>query len=185
MKINDSIPEEFRENDAYMNILERTSVRRYADRSVSDDMVTAILHAGMSAPSGVNRQPWEFVAVSDRELLQRLAGALPYAKMTAGAPVAIVVCANKKRFLDGKDSTLWEQDLSAASENILLAAHALGLGAVWTCLYPHDDRIAPVREILDISDDIIPFSLIPVGYPVAEHAPMDKWHHERVHINKY
>lgn len=185
MEINESISGEIRNNAAYMNILERTSVRRYADKPVSADLVSAILRAAMSAPSGVNRQPWEFIAVTDRELLRQLADALPYAKMAADAPLAIVVCANKERFLEGADSTLWEQDLSAASENILLAAHALGLGAVWTCLYPHDDRIAPVRKILNVPDSLIPFNLIPVGYPLTIHAPMDKWHPERVHINGF
>ncbi len=185
MKIDNTIAPEFKENFAYMNILERTSVRRYTDKPVSDSRVSAILHAAMSAPSGVNRQPWEFVVIDDSQTLERLAAALPYAKMVAKAPVAIVVCANKARFLDGADSTLWEQDLSAASENILLAAHALGLGGVWTCIYPHDERIAPVREILGLPEDIIPFNLIPVGYPVTDHAPMDKWHPDRIHLNKY
>ncbi len=185
MKIYDTVPAEARNNAAYMNILERTSVRRYADKPVSDEKVTAILHAAMSAPSGVNKQPWEFVVVSDKELLQQLADALPYAKMAASAPLAIVVCGNRNRFLEGEDSTLWEQDLSAASENILLSAHALGLGGVWTCLYPHDERIDPVRKILNIPDELIPFNLIPVGYPLADHAPMDKWKPERVHLNRF
>ncbi|MDE6288730.1 MAG: nitroreductase family protein, partial [Muribaculaceae bacterium] len=83
------------------------------------------------------------------------------------------------------DSTLWEQDLSAASENILLAAHALGLGGVWTCIYPHPERISPVKEILNLPDNIVPFNLIPLGYPVADHAPMNKWHPDRIHINKF
>ena len=144
MEIYNSIPELFRANEAYMNIIDRVSVRRYTDRTLSDDQVSAILHAAMSAPSGVNRQPWEFIVIDDRKLLDQLADALPYAKMAAQAPAAIVVCGNKERFLEGVDDNLWEQDLSAASENILLAAHAIGLGGVWTCLYPHEERIAPV-----------------------------------------
>ena len=133
----------------------------------------------MSAPSGVNKQPWEFIVVDDCELLSQLADALPYAKMTADAPVAIVVCGNRERFLDGVDDVLWEQDLSAASENILLASHAIGLGGVWTCIYPHEERISPVKSILNLPDNLIPFNLIPIGYPAKEHAPMDKWHSER------
>jgi nitroreductase family protein len=153
MEIYNSIPELFRANEAYMNIIDRVSVRRYTDRTLSDEQVSAILHAAMSAPSGVNRQPWEFIVIDDRKLLDQLADALPYAKMAAQAPVAIVVCGNKERFLEGVDDNLWEQDLSAASENILLAAHAIGLGGVWTCLYPHEERIAPVRSILNIPDN--------------------------------
>lgn len=183
-KIN-AIPKEYENNDAYMNIINRVSVRKYADRPVSAQQVSAILHAAMSAPSGVNRQPWEFIVIDDKHLLTELADALPYAKMTASAPVAIVVCGNTERFLDGDDNTLWQQDLSAASENILLAAHALGLGGVWTCIYPHKDRIEPVRSILNIPDNLIPFNLIPVGYPEKEHDPMQKWNPKRVHQNRF
>lgn len=182
MEITNTIPGRFKSNEAYMNILSRVSVRRYTDVPVTDEEITAILHAAMSAPSAVNRQPWEFFVVDDPELLKRLADALPYAKMAAQAPMAIVVCGSRERFLEGVDDVLWEQDLSAASENILLAAHAIGLGGVWTCLYPHEERIAPVRAILNIPDRMIPFNLIPVGHPEHDHAPMDKWHPDRIHL---
>ena len=184
MEIMNTIPKEYEGNDAYMNIIRRVSVRRYSDKPISSGQVSAILYAAMSAPSGVNKQPWEFIVVNDHELLSRLADALPYAKMTAHAPVAIVVCGNKDRFLDGVDDALWEQDLSAASENILLAAHAIGLGGVWTCIYPHEERMAPVRSILNLPDNIVPFNLIPIGHPLADHTPMDKWHPDRVHQNR-
>ncbi|MDE6498798.1 MAG: nitroreductase family protein [Muribaculaceae bacterium] len=172
-------------NPAYGNIIGRTSVRRYTDQPVDTTLVEALCVAAMSAPSGVNKQPWELIVVDDRRLLAELAAELPYAKMTAQAPLAIVVCGNRERFLDGDDASLWEQDLSAASENILLAAHAVGLGAVWTCLYPHADRIEAVRRTLDIPDSVVPFNLIPVGHPAAAHEPMDKWHPERVHRNGF
>ncbi len=170
-------------NPTFANIMTRHSVRRYLDMPVTDEQVTALLHAGMAAPSGCNKQPWEFIVVNDEELLSKLADALPYAKMTAKAPLAIIVCGNMERFIEGPDENLWEQDCSAASENILLAANALGLGAVWTCLYPHDDRIESVKHILNIPDNLVPFNLIPVGYPAQNHDSMDKWHLERVHIN--
>lgn len=170
-------------NPAYRNIVERTSVRRYNDEPVSDEIKEAICYAAMCAPSGVNRQPWELIVVDDKDLLTQLAQSLPYAKMAASAPMAIVVCGNRNRFLDGDDSTLWEQDLSAASENILLAAHALGLGGVWTCLYPHSDREEAARKVLNIPDHLIPFNLIPIGHPLADHKPMDKWHPDRIHHN--
>lgn len=178
------IPEVISNNPAYQNILTRVSVRRFTDEAVSYEQLTAILHAAMAAPSGVNKQPWEFIVVDDRELLKSLAGVLPYAKMTANAAVAIIVCANKERILAGVDDNLWEQDCSAASENILLAAHAIGLGGVWTCLYPHQERIDPVKKILNIGENLIPFNLIPIGHPASDYAPMDKWHPERVHFNR-
>lgn len=146
--------------------------------------MNAILHAAMSAPSGVNKQPWEFIVVDDSVLLNQLAEALPYAKMAANAPMAIVICGNKERTLPGVDDNLWEQDCSAASENILLAAHALGLGGVWTCLYPHTDRMDATREILNIGENLIPFNLIPIGHPEKDHEPMDKWHPDRIHFNR-
>lgn len=182
---NSKIYEEAKGNDAYKNIIERTSVRLYKEKSVSDELVELILYAAMSAPSGVNKQPWEFIVVNDRKLLTELSDSLPYAKMASKAPLAIIVCGNKERFLDGDDSTLWEQDLSAASENILLAANSLGLGAVWTCLYPHSDREEAVRKVLSIPDNLIPFNLIPIGYPDHSHQPMDKWHPERIHYNEF
>ncbi len=172
-------------NPVIENILTRRSVRRFTDAPVSDADRELILRAAMSAPSGVNRQPWEFVVIDDKEVLTKLADSLPYAKMVADAPMAIVVCGNSDRFLEGDDATLWVQDLSAVSENILLAAHALGLGGVWTCVYPHEDRMAPVSSILSLPDSVLPFSLIPVGHPADSHKPMDKWHPDRIHLNRY
>ena len=173
------------DNAAYQNILTRTSIRNFTDQDVSDDLKSALLHAGMAAPSGVNKQPWEFILIDDPEILKQLAESLPYAKMTSQAPMAIAVCGNSDRFLEGDDSTLWVQDLSAASENILLAAHAFGLGAVWTCLYPHSDRMQAATRILNLPDNIIPFNLLPVGYPAKVHASIDKWHPDRVHYNRF
>lgn len=184
IEITNTVPKEYEDNEAYMNIIRRVSVRRYSDKPVSSEQISAILHAAMSAPTGVNKQSWEFVVVDDPELLKQLADALPYAKMAAQAPVAIVVCGNKDRFLEGVDDVLWVQDLSAASENTLLAAHAIGLGGVWTCIYPHEERMAPVKSILHLPDNMVPFNLIPIGHPLTDHAPMDKWHPDRVHQNR-
>lgn len=173
------------ENPAYSNIMTRTSIRNYTVEKVDEELQMALLHAGMAAPSGVNKQPWEFILINSPEVLSQLAKALPYAKMTALAPMAIAVCGNSDRFLEDEDATLWVQDVAAASENILLAAHAFGLGAVWTCLYPHADRMEAASRILSLPEKIVPFSLIPVGYPAREHAPIDKWDPERVHLNRY
>lgn len=185
MKVMENIDNLEIENVAYQNIMTRTSIRNFTDQAVPDDIKLALLHAGMAAPSGVNKQPWEFIFIDDHEILKLLAEELPYAKMTVQAPMAIVVCGNSERFLDGDDSTLWIQDLSAASENILLAAHAFDLGAVWTCLYPHSDRMEAASRILHLPDGIIPFNLIPVGYPAKTHMPIKKWHQDRVHLNKF
>lgn len=182
MDVLNEIPEAYLSNMAYMNIINRTSVRQFKDMPLTSDQVSAILHAAVCAPSGVNKQPWEVVVVENINLREQLAKALPYAKMASEAPVVILMCGNKDRFLKGEDSVLWEQDLSAASENLLLAANAIGLGGVWTCLYPHADRMDAVRKILNLEDNLVPFNLIPVGYPREKREPMDKWHPERIHI---
>lgn len=158
------------------NILTRTSDRSFdPSKEIDTADIEAILRAAMAAPSGVNRQPWHFVVVTNRDLLNQLAAALPYCHMAREAGAAIVVCGVKSRFLEGDDSELWTQDLSAASENILLAAHALGLGSVWTALYPHNDRVSSARDILQISSDLVPFNVIPIGYVKKSHSPMEKW----------
>ncbi len=167
------------------NILTRTSDRMFdPSKEVGPEDLQTILQAAMAAPTAVNRQPWQFVVVTNRDLLNQMAEALPYCHMANQATAAIVVCGDKARFLEGDDDELWVQDVSAASENILLASHALGLGSVWTCLYPHPDREEATRRVLDIPDDLIPFNLIPIGFPLTDHRPMDKWHPERVHHNK-
>lgn len=183
MEMNDEIKAMAAKNPAFENIITRTSIRNFTEQPVSNELKSAILHAGMAAPSGVNKQPWEFILIDDPAILKQLADSLPYAKMVAQAPMAIAVCGNSERFLEGDDSTLWVQDVSAASENILLTAHAFGLGAVWTCLYPHEDRMAAAIKIMNIPNGIIPFSLIPVGYPAKNHAPIEKWHSDRIHHN--
>ena len=135
-------------SDVLENIATRTSIRAYTSEPVDDGTVTALLKAGMAAPTAMNTQPWFFYVVRDRELMKSLAEVLPYAKMAADAAVLIVPCGDRERFLTGEGMTYWVQDVSAATENILLAAHAMGLGAVWTGVYPVRDRIADVSRIL-------------------------------------
>lgn len=158
------------------NIMSRTSDRMFdSSREVGPDQIETLLRAGMAAPSGVNKQPWQFVVVTNNALRQQLASALPYCKFANEAPLSIVVCGDKTRFLEGDDNELWVQDLSAASENILLAAHALGLGSVWTALYPHADRMGSVMEILQLPENFVPFNVIPIGYVKIAHTPLNKW----------
>ncbi len=158
------------------NILTRTSDRMFdPSKEVGPEDLQTILQAAMAAPTAVNRQPWQFVVVTNRDLLNQMAEALPYCHMANQATAAIVVCGDKARFLEGDDDELWVQDVSAASENILLASHALGLGSVWTCLYPHTDRMGSVSEILQLPEDFVPFNVIPIGYVSQAHTPINKW----------
>ena len=163
-------------------IMTRTSIRAYRDCPVGADTVELLLRAAMAAPSAVNRQPWAFVVVDDRELLRELSGALPFAKMAAHAPLAVVVCGDLSRN-PGASGDWWVMDASAASENLLLAAHALGLGAVWTGVYPRDERVEAVRRVLGLPADVVPLNLIPVGYPADNPAPKQKWNPANVRYN--
>jgi nitroreductase len=171
-------------NEALEVIYTRRSVRSFTGEAVSRDDLMAILRAGMSAPSAVNVQPWAFIVVTRRETLDELCAKLPYAKMLDKAGAAIVVCGipNKDR-LYSKD--YWVMDCSAASENILLSAHALGLGAVWTAVYVDRERISNVRKILNIPEDIIPLNVIPIGVPKDKGHVTDKFKEENIHWERW
>ena len=172
-------------NAALENIATRTSVRSFLHKPVDAAQIEQLLRAGMAAPSAVNRQPWHFVVVTDREQLKELAKANPYAGMAAKAPLAIVVCGDLTKALDGEARMFWVQDCSAATENILLAANAMGLGAVWTGTYPSEERCKAVSRILKLPDHIIPLCTIVIGYPDKENTPKDKWKPENVSYNTY
>ena len=156
------------------NISERKSVRKYLSKSVEEDKIDAMLKAGMAAPSGMDRRPWEFVVVTDRVALDSMAAKLPYAKMLTSVPLAIVVCG------DTTLSSYWYLDCSAATQNILLAAEALGLGAVWTAAYPYEDRIDVVRQNTGLPENIVPLCVIPIGYPDGPQKAKDKFDSKRV-----
>lgn len=165
-------------------IMTRTSIRSYQDRPVGADTVELLLRAAMAAPSAMNRQPWVFVVVDDKMLLQQFADSLPYAKMVATAPLAIVVCGDLNKIPNSSDIQ-WSQDASAASENLLLAAHAMGLGAVWTGVYPRIERVKAVQNILNLPDNIIPLNVIPIGYPAENPTPKQKWDPSKVYHNSW
>lgn len=167
------------------NIMTRTSIRAFTDQPVEDEKIELILRAGMAAPTAVNKQPWAFVVVKDRAQLERLRQAHPHAQMLATAQAAIVVCGDMSKALDGELWGYWIQDTSAATENILLAAHALGLGAVWTGVYPNPAIFPQVVEALDLPSHIIPLNVIPIGYPAQSPAPKDKWKPENIHYDRW
>ena len=157
---------------AINNIMTRTSIRQYTNEPVSKADIETMLRAGMAAPTAVNKQPWHFVAVTDKDKLAELAGRRGMIKQ---AGVAIVVCGNLDKALQGKAQEYWIQDCSAATENILLAANALGLGAVWTGCYPMEDRVAEVSKALKL----------PIGHPAEKPTPKDKWKPENVSYNEF
>ena len=164
------------------NIFSRKSVRSYTEQPASPQTVEVLLKAAMAAPSGMNAQPWRFVVVREQAIKDKLA--IGFNKMIAKAPVAIVICGITTNKL-GVHNPNWTADCAAATENLLLAAEALGLGAVWTACYPYDDRMNPTIEVLGLPDNVKPYCIVPVGYPAGHEKPKDKWKPENVHYDKW
>jgi nitroreductase len=168
--------------DAIEALLTRRSIRKYAPNPVSDTVVKQLLQAAMSAPSAGNEQPWQFIVITERNIMEEIARFHPYAAMLREAPLAILVCGD----LDLQQfKGNWVLDCSAATQNLLLAAHALGLGAVWVGVYPETERMEDLKKLLHLPQQIIPLSLVPVGYPAESPPPEDRYDTTRVRYNRW
>lgn len=169
---------------AIENIMTRTSIRKYTDQSVEQEKIDIMLKAAMAAPTAVNLQPWHFIVIDDKELIVQLSSQQP-----TNAPLLIAVCGDtdKTTMPDGKGKLpdFWIQDVSAATENLLLAAHAQGLGAVWTGVYPIPERTAEVARVLQCPKNIIPLAVVRVGYPAESPAPKNKFREDNISYNKF
>ncbi len=169
---------------AIENIMTRTSIRKYKDQPVEQEKIDIMLKAAMAAPTAVNLQPWHFIVIDDKNTLKLLSGQQPN-----NAPLMIAVCGdtNKTTMPDGKGKLpdFWVQDVSAATENLLLAAHAQGLGAVWTGVYPVMERVAEVANVLNCPENIIPLAVVRIGYPDESPKPKDKFKQENISYNKF
>jgi len=168
--------------DAYEALLTRRSIRHYTQQRVSDELIKQLLVAAMSAPSAGNQQPWHFVVLTERDGLDALAGALPFGKMLRSAPLGVVVCAETARV---PHPDYWVQDCSAATENLLLAAHALGLGGVWIGVYPVEERVAALRKLLGLPPHVVPLSAVAIGYPMQPGGTADRYQEARVHRGRW
>ncbi len=166
-------------------ILTRTSVRDYQDKLVEDEKIEQILRAAMAAPTAGNKQPWRFIVIKDKTTLKAISENFHTIKMAEKAPLAIVVCGDMNATFPGDGVDYWVEDASAATENLLLAAHSLGLGAVWCGIYPMKERVALLKEMLEIPDDIIPLNVVPIGYPAETPTPKDKWNPEEIHYETW
>jgi nitroreductase len=167
--------------DVFTIIHQRKSVRQYLEHPIPAEKIETMLRAAMAAPTARNIQPWQFYVITNREVLDQLAEELPFAKMLAQAPMAIVVAGDTKKGNPNEEQVHnWTLDCAAATQNLLLAAEALGLGAVWTGVYPYKARIEAVSNALELPSYIIPLNIIPIGYPLLEDLPKDKWDPEKV-----
>ena len=171
-------------NAAIENIMTRTSIRQYKDQPVEQEKVDILLKAAMAAPTAVNLQPWHFIVITDKPTIDLLSGRQP-----TNAPLLIAVCGDtdKTTMPDGKTKLpdFWVEDVSAATENLLLAAHALGLGAVWTGVYPAMERVAEVANVLNCPQNIVPMAVVRIGYPDEAPEPKDKFKEENISYNKF
>lgn len=166
------------------NIMTRTSIRQFTDQPIAKDTLDQIVKAGMAAPSAVNAQPWAFIVVTEKEVLDSLNNVHPYSNLKT-ATAAIIVCGDMSKAMEGEGREYWVQDCSAATENILLAAHAYGLGAVWCGVYPVEERVNDVKAVLGIPEGIIPLNIITMGYPAENPEPKDKYKPENIHFQKW
>jgi len=168
--------------DAMEALMTRRSIRSYTDEPVDDETIERLLRAAMAAPSAGNQQPWHFVVVRDRETMVKITEVHPYAAMLSHAPVCIAVVADTSL---ERHKGYWVQDTSAATQNLLLAAHSLGLGAVWLGVHPVADRKAGIKEILGLPDGVECLSLVSIGHPAEQPGPADRYLPERVHTGSW
>ena len=168
--------------DALDAIARRRSIRKYTSHPVDGNVIEKLLRAAMSAPSAGNQQPWQFVVITDRSALDAIPSFHPHAAMLKHAPAALLVCGDLER---EKHKGYWVQDCAAATQNLLLAATASGLGAVWTGVYPREDRVAGMRKLLGIPDQIVPFALVPIGHPDESPPAADRFDPSRIHHGKW
>lgn len=169
-------------NETVENILSRTSVRSFTDREVSVETIETLLKAAMAAPSAMNKQPWHFFVIKDKDVRLSIADVLEYGKQALrSAGCAVIVAGDRTRFFEDAESVdYWVEDCSAAAENLLLAAHACGLGAVWCGVHPIKERERQLRLATQIDNRYVPMCIIPIGYPDTHHEPIDKWDPDKV-----
>ena len=168
--------------DALEVILTRKSVRQFDEREIEEEKINTLLKAAMASPSGVNKQPWKFVVVKTKENKQKVIDNMPFGKYNS--PIIIIPCVKDLETVP-LNHDLAYCDLSSATENILLAAEAMGLGAVWTACWPYEDRYSVVKEVLGIPENVMPLAIIPVGHPAETPAPKDKWRPEKIHRGRW
>ena len=167
-------------SSAIENILNRKSVRKYSDKKVEKEKIDTILKCAMAAPSAMNKQPWELLVITDKEKLEKIAEIAPNASYAKNSQVTIIVCGDKNI-----SDKFWEQDCCAVTENILLAAEALDLGAVWCAVYPLDEKVIGIKNLFTLPENIIPLNIIPIGYPFTKEEPKQKYNAKKIHNNNW
>ncbi len=168
--------------EAYEAIVTRRSIRKYTSEPVSDDVVKQLMDAAMAAPSAGNEQPWQFVVIRDRAVLDALPTVHPNFRHAQAAPMAVLVCGDLEK---EAHQAFWVQDCTAATQNVLLAAHALGLGAVWMGIYPREERLPGLRKLLGLPEHVVPLALLAVGHPAESKPRAERYDASRVHYDRW
>ncbi len=168
--------------DTFQAIFGRRSIRKFTGKSIPEEDIKLLLRAGMAAPTARNTLAWEFLVVDDKKLFNEIQKVHPYSSMLNGASNAILVCGNlKEEDAEGYNAI----NTSAVTQNILLAAHDMGLGTCWIGLYPREERVLGIRKIFNIPEYILPVNLVAVGYPDEVKQPNNRYLENRVHFNKW
>jgi nitroreductase len=170
--------------EAMEAILSRRSIRRYMPDPLPEEAIRRVLEAGMAAPSAGDERPWHFVVITDKERLAAIPGFHPLSRFVPNAAAAILVCADLA-LSKYPPADWWVQDCSAATQNILLAAHATGLGAVWLGVHPEKNRIDGFRALCRLPDSIVPFSLVSLGFPAVRKEREHRFDPSRVHLERW
>ena len=173
-----------KESTVIENILTRKSVRYFTGDTISQAQVETLLRCAMAAPSAMNKQPWAFIVVTNPDLLARIGSEMPNTRCRNRPACAFVPCGDLSKALESRPD-FWINDVSAATENLLLAAHAMGLGAVWTGIHPDPARVAQLQAILHLPEHIVPLCVVPVGVPAESPATKDKFTEENIHYNRW
>ena len=168
--------------DLMKAVLTRRSIRKFVKGEITRESILGILKAAMFAPSAGNQQPWHFVVIDERGLLDKIPEFHPHAQMLKEASLAILVCGDESL---EKHKGYFIQDCSAATQNLLLAAHDLGLGAVWLGVYPRQDRVDGFRKLFNFPSHIVPFACVALGQPAQESTSVDRFRKDRIHWNKW
>lgn len=164
------------------NILTRVSVRQFTGEPISQQQIDTLLQCAMAAPSAINKQPWAFIVITDTALLQRIGNEMPNSRCQNNPACAFVPCGDLTKAIPDLPE-FWINDVSAATENLLLAAHAMGLGAVWTGVHPSAERVAQLQSLLNFPEHIVPLCIVPVGYPAETPAIKEKFSADNIHYN--
>ncbi len=174
-----------KESTAVEIIQSRASVRQFTTQKPSEEQIETLLRCAFSAPTAMNRQPWHFIVIDEPALLKQIGETFPYSRVANNCQVCFIPCGDLTLAMEGTAQAFWVQDVSAATMNLLNAAHSMGLGAVWTGLYPDEPRLALLKSLLGLPEHIMPLCIVPVGYPAEQPEVKNKYKAERIHRNQW